>query len=200
MLLTEKMRNKVRRWVQYYGSGNAKRKLWNTEFTGGQWDCLDNTSNDCVYSFIEKYARQGSILDLGCGSGSTGNELNAAVYNDYTGVDISDVAIGKAIQRTLENGRSGKNRYLESDIFSYVPAQQFDIVLLRDSIYYIPPPKIKPMLNRYSNHLKTGGVFIARIYGWTGKSKQFVDVIKNNFEIVEERYSDQPKAVVIAFR
>ena len=77
-------------------------------------------------------------MDLGYGSGSTASELSATTYRAYTGVDISDVAIQKARRRTEENGRADRNRFVRPDVFSYVPSERFNLILFRDSIYYVP--------------------------------------------------------------
>ena len=122
MFLARKMRNISRALLQVYGTKRVKRLLWNSEFAHGRWNALDSTPDDWIYPFIEKHARGGSILDLGCGSGNTGNELNPGAYSHYTGVDISDVAIDKARTRTQAHGRAETCRYLQSDIVDYVPA------------------------------------------------------------------------------
>ncbi len=142
----------------------------------------------------------GSILDLGCGSGSTGNELSGTAYQVYTGVDISDVALENAKKRTEENRRGDKSRYFQSNIFSYVPTRRYDVILFRDSIYYVPPRKIKAMLDRYSKSLKKGGVFIVRMWNGSDKYKPIADTVESNFEVVERYLSDRPKAVVIVLR
>lgn len=118
MYLTEKVRNISRRLLQAYGPRKIKRYLWNIEFSRGRWDCLDQTPGDCLYPYIEKYANHGSILDLGCGSGSTASDLATDTYRDYTGIDISDVALDKARKSAEKNGRKGKTLFFQSDIFS----------------------------------------------------------------------------------
>jgi SAM-dependent methyltransferase len=200
MNLFKRLRNRIRALLQAYGNRRIKRYLWNTEFSKGQWNCLDGTTGDCLYPYLEKYANQGSILDLGCGSGNTGNELPEGCYGEYIGVDISDVAIGKSQQRSEENGRAAKNRYFQSDIFSYVPAQQFDVILFRDSIYYVPQTKIKVMLERYASFLKPGGAFVVRMWSGSGKYKPIVDGIEANFSVVDKSSSGQPETLVIVFR
>src|ERR1019366_1801099 len=200
MHLAQKARNVWRGLLQTRGTENVKRSLWNKEFTGGRWISLDNTPGDCVYAYVEKYARNGSILDLGCGSGNTGNELEAKTYRHYTGVEISDVAIEKARRRTEENRRADKNSYFQSDILSYAPTQQYDVILLREVIFYVPRAKIRSVLNRYSEYLKEGGVFIVRICNIAGKYKIFVDTIESNFLVVEKYVADQTTTAVIVFR
>src|SRR5262249_3854453 len=63
------------------------------------------------------------------------------------------------------NGRSSKNRYIDADIYTYPPERTYDVIVFGDSLYYVPQHKIPAMLDRYSNTLKRGGVFIARIKG-----------------------------------
>jgi SAM-dependent methyltransferase len=153
-----------------------------------------------VYPYIGKYSNRGNILDLGCGSGSVGSELDVTAYRDYTGVDISDVAINEAKKRAEKSGRADRSQYFQSDIYSYVPNQEFDVILLRDSIYYVPHARILPMLDRYSKYLKKGGVFIVKMWSVRDKHKVFVDIIRSAFEIVESYSQDQPETNIFIFR
>ena len=200
MYLAQKIRNVSRGLIQRYGPESMKRVLWNSEFAGGRWSCLDDTSGDCVYPYVEKYARNGSVLDLGCGSGNTGVELNVAAYQQYVGVDISDAAIDQAKRRNEADQRADKNSYFQSDILSYVPTQQYDVVLLREVIYYIAPSKVKNMLERYANFLRPKGVFIVRTAETIGNAKPMMDIIENDFEVVEKYQSGRTGTAVIVFR
>ena len=200
MRLAKKIRNVLRMLVQTYGSKKMKSSLWNSEFAGGRWDCLDQTAGDCVYPYLEKFARQGSILDLGCGSGSMANEISAAAYADYTGVDISQVAIDKAKTRTQQNGRANMNRYFQSDIFSYVPSQRFDVIAFRDSIYYVPWAKIRAMLDRYAAHLTRDGVFIVKMCDGNTRYKAIMDTIENHFKVVEKYVAEPSATAVLVFQ
>lgn len=192
--------NRLRGLLQAHGTSRVKRRLWDAEFSRGRWNCLDSTPGDCVYPFVERYGARGAILDLGCGSGTTGNELSATGYRHYTGVDISDVALEKARRRTAENGRAHHHEYVRSDISTYVPARQFDVVLFRDSIYYVPHRRIRSMLERYARHLDPGGVFIVRMANGAGKYRAIVDAIEDSFEVVEKRLFTRPDAIVLVFR
>lgn len=185
MNLMSRLRNAARRVAQTYATKAAKRFLWNAEFSSAKWACLDNTSGDCVYQYIRKYGQQGSILDLGCGSGNTGVELDSSAYQDYTGVDISDVAIRQAKAKTEEHGRIGKNKYVQDEILSYLPSQQFDVILLRDSIYYLPTSRIKPMLSRYARYLKENGVFIVRMWSALGRCRAIEELIRKDFRVID---------------
>jgi len=200
MYLTRRAGNVLRGLLQAYGPKSIKKSLWNAEFSRGRWACLESSPDDDVYPYIERYANNASILDLGCGSGSTGNELDIRTYQSYVGVDISDVAIGQARTRTAENGRAEKNRYFQSDIFSYAPDQLYDVILFRDSIYYIPTVKITTMLERYSKYLKESGVFVVRMWSASGKYKCIVETIEQSFDVLDRHTFDQPETNVLVFR
>lgn len=166
------------RLLQSYGPENIKRYLWNREFLVGRWNCLDKTAGDCIYAYIEKYARHGSILDLGCGSGNTAAELASDSYAEYVGVDISDVAVEKATIRGVETGSHGKTTYVQADISAYEPSHLFDLILFRDSLYYIPRPRIAPMLQRYAGFLSPGGCFVVRMWDSSPRCRRILTHIE----------------------
>jgi len=193
--------------LKSYGPPNIKRLLWDKEFSGEKWKFIDNTIGDCVYPFLGKYIHKGDILDLGCGPGNTANELDAAAYRTYVGVDISEAALSKATKRTERKGRADKNRFVCADFLSYVPTQQFDVILFRESMYHVPLGKIKAMLDRYSNYLRAQGVFVVRMNttdGKSGKSKSrptaMVRIIETEFNVLEERQHGESGPTVIVFR
>jgi 2-polyprenyl-3-methyl-5-hydroxy-6-metoxy-1,4-benzoquinol methylase len=198
--ILRRVRDRIRDLLQTHGTSATKQRLWDTEFEKGRWDVLDTTADDCVYSRIEKAVNGGRILDVGCGSGSTANELAGHSFGEYIGVDISEVAIAKAERRTEANGRAHKCKFLQGDATAYKPAKQFDVILFRDSIYYIKRPQVIATLMRYSQWLREGGVFIVRIWDGRGKLKEFANIVKRNFDIVEEYQHQETGAVVLVFR
>jgi 2-polyprenyl-3-methyl-5-hydroxy-6-metoxy-1,4-benzoquinol methylase len=201
--LAQKIRNVVRALVQRYGPASLKRHLWNREFSTGRWTCLESTVGEGVHSQVEKYANHGGILDLGCGPGAISVEVNTEAYSFYSGVDISDVAIQKARKRAEEVGRADRNQYCQSDILTYTPQRQFDVILYGDSIYYIPNQQIAPMLCRYSTYLTKQGVFIARLFDVSGKHRRILDIVESHFDVVEKHLHEldgQPPMCVIVFQ
>lgn len=179
-------------FLKSYGPTNLKKVMWDKEFAGTKWDFIDDTAGDCVYAPLEKYAKKGSILDLGCGPGNTANELNASAYQSYVGVDISEEALAKARRRTTQTGRDGKNVFVLADFINYKPTQKFDIILFRESMYHVPMGRIKETLDRLSAYLNDGGLFVVRIAlsdGTGVKEKTrpagMVRIMETEFEVVE---------------
>lgn len=198
----------VQGFLTSYGPSSIKKLVWDRDFSGNKWDFIDNTVGDCVYPHLEKYARNGNILDLGCGPGNTANELASDVYKSYIGVDISEVALAKAVKRTEENGRADKNSFVRSDFLGYTPTQEFDVILFRESMYHVPYGQVLKILEKYSKHLKKNGVFIVRLYlgdSRPGKIKfrvkRKIDLIKRAYDVVESHQYDTPALpTVLVFR
>jgi SAM-dependent methyltransferase len=207
MYIVQRTLTFARGFLLSYGPMKVKKTVWNKEFSGGKWNFIDDTSGDCVYSHLGKHARGGDILDLGCGPGNTANELAESAYRTYIGVDISESALAKGMKRTDESGRSGKNSFACSDFLSYMPSREFDVILFRESMYHVPYGQVLGLLDKYSKYLKSNGVFIVRLYlaDRTGKMKfrvkRKIDLIKREFEMVEESQYDKPgMPVVLVFR
>ena len=199
MNIFKRIKSAFRGVKQRWGSSRIKQRIWNQEFASGRWDSIERTPGDLVYSYVEKYCRGGSILDLGCGSGNTGCELNVNSYEKYTGIDISDIALEKARLRSESCQRSGKNRYAQADIAAYVPDMKYDVILFRESIYYIPRRQIRGTLERYSRFLNENGVLIIR---WHDEmvAQELLKLIGSSFQIVERHFSADAGPVVLVFR
>lgn len=193
----------ARGFLLSYGPSRFKKAVWDKEYIQNKWLFAENSASDCLYPFLEKYSNDANILDIGCGSGNTANEITAT-YKSYVGVDISEAALAKAAKRSRENGRQDKNRFVCSDFLTYVPTGKFDVILFRESLYHIPIGKILPILYNYSHHLNDTGVFIVRLYtGMNGKTKwrplKMISIIENNCDIIE-KYCDKSSATVVVFR
>jgi SAM-dependent methyltransferase len=193
--------------LKSYGPSNLKRVLWDKEFSSTKWDFIDNTADDCVYPYLEKYNRNGSILDLGCGPGNTANELNENAYQTYIGVDISEAALAKGRKRTEKTGRTGKNHFLCDDFINYQPTAKFDVILFRESMYHVPLHKVKSTLDRLSSSLKEGGVFVVRMstFSRDGKNNKLrpaamMRIMENEFDVVEKQQHGEGGPTVIVFR
>jgi 2-polyprenyl-3-methyl-5-hydroxy-6-metoxy-1,4-benzoquinol methylase len=172
---------------------------WDTEFRDGHWDGINSTASDYLYGFLERYVRGGALLDLGCGGGNTGNELAADAYSSYEGMDISQVAVDRARARSQGNGRAAKNVYAVGDLLSYEPSGRFDVVLFRESLYYVPKSKIPRLIAHYAAFLKDDGVFVVRMWN-RSKHADVVDLLTREFEVLESALNRDSEAIVVVFR
>ena len=206
MNTTQKLLRITQSALKSYGPSSLKRILWDKEYSGDKWNFADHTEDDCVYSHLEQYAAAGSILDLGCGSGNTANELDPDAYKSYVGVDISEVCLRKARRRSAENGRADKNKFVRGDLLTYTPTQRFDVILFRESLYHVPIGKVGATLRRYAKYLSNGGVFVVRMgtsdVNGNPKSRPMamIGVIEREFDLVENSHYRESGATVVVFR
>jgi SAM-dependent methyltransferase len=134
--------------------------------------------------------------------------MATAAYQTYVGVDISEAALDKARRRSEECGRQDKNRFECSDFLSYVPTGRFDVILFRESMYHVPLGKVKATLERYSEYLKEGGVFIVRLFAASRETSEsryrpvaMLGIMEAEFDVVEKRqYEEAGRPTVIVFR
>ena len=185
--------NMMRGMAQRYGPSRLKRHLWDWEFSNGRWDCLEETPDDPAYPHLASYARGGRILDLGCGPGSAGRYLDAKAYSSYVGVDISDVAI----QSARRKNQRPQNTYVQSDILSYRPDGEFDVILFGDSLYYTARSEVIGMLRRYGPHLGRTGVFMVKMHD-TPAYRPLFEMLRAHFTVVDEH--QHPPIVLLVFR
>ena len=196
----ERARDVLRGLLQRFGTKNVKRYLWNREYRQGRWKCLENMADDFVYAHVERHAKNGDILDLGCGPGAVGSRLAVTAYRSYTGVDISDIAIQNARRRAVQTGQEGNTEYVQCDIRSYVPKGKYAVILFGDSIYYFSHREVATLLTLYSGYLTHEGVFVVRTWTTTKRARTILHNIEQQFEILEKCLYHQSRIVVLAFR
>jgi SAM-dependent methyltransferase len=210
LYLVERTIRFTRGFLLSYGPEAIKRRIWEEQYSGPKWEFRDHSSGDRLYGHLEEHARRGSILDLGCGSGNTAAELADSAYETYVGVDISEVALKKALRRTRECGRESKNRFVRADFLAWkpTPAEQFDVILFRESMYFVPVQKVKDTLERYSKYLRDGGVFIVGLYLANKQTRRdksrptaMLRIMETEFDVVERREIEHAaRPTIIVFR
>jgi trans-aconitate methyltransferase len=187
-----KIRNVARAVIQRWGTPEMKRRLWDWEFRHGRWMCLDDP-DDPALPHVTRHANGGRVLDLGCGPGSTGRALDPGAYRAYVGVDVSQIAIEQARQKDSRT----QNSYLCSDLMRYRPDGQYDVILLGDSLYYIPQSEVLGTLRRYTQCLTEAGVFIVKMHD-VPRYRPFFQLIRDHFAVVAEY--PHPPVVIVVFR
>jgi SAM-dependent methyltransferase len=200
----------VHSFLKAYGPTSIKKYFWDKEYSSERWAFAYNTVGDCVYPHLERHTANGSILDIGCGSGNTATEMAETSYRSYLGVDISEAALAKARRRSQECGRGEKNSFECGDFLTYVPTGQYDVILFRESMYHVPLSKVKETLDRYSVYLKDGGVFVVRLFASSGdrpngkdkyRPAAMLGIMETEFNVLEKvRYDVPGRPTVMVFR
>jgi len=188
------------KWIQ--------RITWNREYAMGRWDArILHTPNDPIYELLAKYCAGRDMCDIGSGHGNTITEM-PPVYKTYTGVDISDVALGIAAKRASEAGRE-QFAFVQGFMHSFTPERKPDVFLFRESLQYVSRGQrhmaadVARFLRRYSEMLAPDGVMICRLSTGAPRGKhraaQVEAVVHQNFEVIECRRTQEP-ALLLVFR
>jgi len=199
MIVNEVVGAFLKRW----GTTRWKQQVWDSEYEKGKWQRKSSASHshrDSVFDVIEKYSTGGEILELGCGTGETAFETKEW-YSHYEGVDISDVAVRTALlaRDELHPSQAGKISFVIADMSTFSPVRPFAVILFRESVYYIPSPKISATLRRLSPFLTSNGVFIVRVHD-RAKYKGILDVIQRDYNLVEQLFPERARGATIVFR
>lgn len=101
-----------------------------------------------VWKFLFTHAigAQKRCLDIGCGVGILSIQLALNGADAVTAVDIQQAAIDNTMTNAFRNGVSGKISGLAEDLYSFTPAQKFDIVVAS-----LPQMPVDPR-GQYSGH------------------------------------------------
>ena len=165
-----------------FGSSTMRRWSFDEYYKSGRWDRLDATHSAEMVKVVEKYAKKGRILDMGCGTGILASRLADDSFEYYRGVDASSEAVALGRRRT-----SGKVGFEVDDIQSYECEDDFDCIVFEESLYYVPFFR-RRLLKRYSRRLRPGGVFVVTV-AHPQRFPRMVRMIRDNFEMVEDRVS-----------
>lgn len=135
---------------------------WDEQYASGAWDYLHSAREAARYALIVGYCRcfssRAAVLDVGCGEGLL-QRLLFPSYSRYLGIDLSGVAIGHA--RARASG-AANTAFAQADGRDYVPAEEFDLVVFNECLYYFPQPL--EVVRRYERHLRdTGAIILSNV-------------------------------------
>jgi 2-polyprenyl-3-methyl-5-hydroxy-6-metoxy-1,4-benzoquinol methylase len=138
-------------------------------------DARESVRYQAVRSAIERYVRDGFVLDVGCSQGILQEGLT---YGRYVGIDSFAEPILRAAVKSDE-----RTAFHRADGSSYVPDQPPDAVVFNEVLYYLPEPLVT--VTRYANSLAPGGVLIVSVYSRAWAMRRLLRQISSRFPIVE---------------
>ena len=153
-----------------FGSGRKKSAAvpaqdWEAQYRAGAWKYLDSEAEAGHYLAIcelyQRYLPRGSILDIGCGSGTLYRylaERTGLPPSRYTGIDLAQEAVRQAA------GRFPDARFAQCDYSVDAPELRADCVIFNEILYYFDEPLA--ILNKsLRQNLASGGLLIVSMYG-----------------------------------
>lgn len=138
---------------------------WERQFAEGKWDRLKEGQANTVLiaGLVGDYARARGepirVLDVGCGNGGLARLVASIPGVDYTGIDLSEAAIGAARAFVPEG------TFLVADA-EHPPEDLgvFDLLVFNEMLYYIDPDCVLP---QYRSHVAPGAhVIVSVVRSW----------------------------------
>ncbi len=132
---------------------------WDAAYTSGTFDGFQDVNQQARYRVIGEAVFQcATVLDIGCGIG----HLRPFIDADYTGIDISSVAIEEAKERFPGNERQWPNtEFICADAETWTPDRKLDAVVLNEFLYYTNDPL--KTLRKWAGYVKLGGLLVVSI-------------------------------------
>ena len=145
----------------YKGPQQICADRWNEEYGSGYWDKLTDVREQARYGVLlaygQYYCPDASVLDVGCGDGRFFLYLRQCSYRRYLGIDLSEVAVGKASRWADE-----KSRFVAADANTFEPAEDFDVIVFNECLNYFDDPIA--VIGRYARRLTEGGVVLVSMF------------------------------------
>jgi trans-aconitate methyltransferase len=159
-----------------------KSALWNRQYETGQWEVLKSKTEEARFNTLiqltHEYFQNSRILEMGCGEGLLLRKIEP-VYSYFLGIDISRVAISKALDLKCE-----KANFVIADMDDYRPSERFDLIIFNESVYYAKKPV--ELIEYYMQFLNEGGVVATSIFQ-NIESIKIVAQIRRQFNIIKSK-------------
>ncbi len=124
-----------------------------------------------IRRLVAQLAPGGDVLNLGCGCGIPASRDLAAAGMRVTGVDFSEVQIGRARDFVPEA------MFIRSDASEVTfPPDSFDAVISLYMLIHLPLEEQPPLLAKVASWLRPGGQFVATVghHAWTGTEENWL--------------------------
>jgi 2-polyprenyl-3-methyl-5-hydroxy-6-metoxy-1,4-benzoquinol methylase len=116
-----------------------------------------------------------NILDVGCGNGRVLEFLRSKGFSAAAGVDKSPGTAGE----------------VTDDIVAYLAAHagRYDLLIVKDMIYYLPKGDVGPFLKRALGALKPGGRMIVEVFNGASLTGNYIGLKDPRIEWVPTEHS-----------
>ena len=170
------------------------RKYWNAEAVN--FDAAPDhglLNNDTKNEWIKLLTslipiKSGSILDMGCGTGTLSIILSNLGYK-VTGIDLSPNMINIAKQKALQGNITIEFIVGNARKPTFLPAS-FDLILARHIVWALP--EYKGTLKKWSGLLKPGGYFVLIEGYWMTKAgihqDELIEALPSNFKLLQKKH------------
>lgn len=139
-----------------FGGRVLRRRAFDAKYRSGRWNF--DRQDPALNALIERYAAGGEILILGCGRAAVASHLDPGSYSRIVGIDLSPPAIEFANSLKTKNAT-----FRVGDMTKEPLSGHYSVILLPESVYYVPHRKLTGFLEHLRRLLAPEGVVIATV-------------------------------------
>jgi len=154
---------------------------WNREYADGTWDFLTDAKEVAHYAvlaaLVNHFSGAGRLLDVACGPGVLQGYLKRWGYQQYLGIDKSEVAVDRAMSR-----QDAQTRFAVADAEQFTPSHRFTAIIFSECLYYFAEPN--RVLRRYADWLTDDGMIAISVYA--SHESEGVSIDTGPFTVLEE--------------
>jgi trans-aconitate methyltransferase len=180
-------------FITRFGPSRLRSMAFDEKYRSGTWDFRGETSDE-LPSVIRTYLRCGDLLILGCGGASIVERFNSCEFSSILGLDLSEEAVRLANRFARENVS-----FQTGDLIKFQCVICYDVILFSESLYYVPSSQQENLLKRLASQLKPGGVIVVTL-AQASRYKTIIELIRNRFDVVEDRKFSGSERHLLAFR
>lgn len=196
MSLTSRARDQLRFAAYATGLRSARHvyqwpsDAWEREWKQGDWDYMADPAEVPRYALLAGLitsVHPGSVLDIGCGTGTLRSHLRDDAFTSYLGVDLSETAVHRAGARDFVGSTFA---VANATTDALTPA---DTVVLNEVVYLFDNPAA--FIERIPELVTRGGQLLVAIYRHPGDVVQWraLDRIGTRLDLITVR-NGNPKA------
>lgn len=154
----------INRAVRHVAPVRSKERYYSSESWDDSWSRgydLNQAHEDARYgtliALIHRHEENGPVLDVGCGDGLLEEQYRKVGSAQIVAFDYSAAAIERAKARRLPGVE-----FLCADCRTFRPQQQFSVVVLNESLYYVED--YLGLMENLSQALTVDGVFVVSMH------------------------------------
>jgi SAM-dependent methyltransferase len=138
-----------------------KKQAWDDQFRKNIWS--RGRHSEYFVDRVVSLVHGGRLIEFGCAEGGLPYELPAGAYSEYSGYDISELAISTAIARAQESSLVNCV-YQQCDMANWEGGSDISLILLEECLYYLNPLQMQLFLEKCKNSLLPDGVILVVVH------------------------------------
>ena len=136
--------------------------FWEKAYRRDDITAFSPEPNAAVMEYAERFSKDASILEVGCGEGQNVLHLARHGFTNIDAFDLSEAGIAR-LQRYCEANRLTLNAFVQ-DLTTFVFARNYDWIMSFATLCFVPKENWRNFLLAAREHTNAGGIHIMHLF------------------------------------